>query len=284
MSGADTPSQVKLPGAAREKSSMFAALRERAVYTSISLVSVAIVIFAYYYVSSSKMLPWYFLPPLEDIWGEFIGMIYEPFAGATLEVHLIITVQRLVISFIIAVALAIPLGFAAGMNKWCQAALYPIVEFIRPISAMAFIPLLIVWFGIGETSKVLALLKAGFFPMFLNIVAGIKNVNKTLVTAAYTLGANQRQVSFEVIFPATVPYIMAGIRIGLGVMWSTIITAELIAAPTGLGHLIFMAREWASTDVVMMGIIIIGMVSIFLDRGIRMLDERLTRWQERPIR
>lgn len=258
-------------------------LRSKA-YVFVSLLAVVASIFAYHYVASSKMYPWYFFPPLQDIWDEFVTMLYEPFAGATLEIHLLITAQRLIVSFIISVALAIPLGFAAGTNKWCQAALYPIVEFIRPISAMAFIPLLILWFGVGETSKVLALLKAGFFPMFLNIVAGIKSMNKTLVTAAYTLGASKRQVSLEVIFPATIPYIMAGVRIGLGVMWTTIITAELIAAPTGLGHLIFMAREWATTDVVMMGIVIIGIVSVILDRGIRMADEYMTRWQERPIR
>lgn len=266
-----------------DRINLFSVLRGRKNML-ISLASVAMTLVGYHLISSSRLLPWYFLPPLSDVYNQFVTLIFEPYANATLQEHLFISIERLLVSFAISVALAIPLGLAAGMNKWCQAVLYPIVEYIRPISAVAFIPLLILWFGIGETSKLLALLKAGFFPMFLNIVAGVKSADKTMINAAYTLGANKRQVALEVIFPGTVPYIAAGMRIGLGLMWATIITAELIAAQTGIGHLIFMAREWIQTDIVILGVIVIAIVSIMLDKGIRTVEARMTRWQETPLR
>ena len=175
---------------------------------------------------------------------------------------------------------AVPLGIAMGWWKHAEQQIDPIVEMLRPVPPLAWIPLSILWFGVGNTQNEFIIFLGCFFPMLVYTVAGVKGVEPTLVRAARCLGAGERQTLWRVVLRAALPQIVTGIRVGLGVGWMALVAAELVGASSGLGFLINDARSVLRTDYVIVGMATIGIVGLVIDRVIRALTRRLMPWSQ----
>jgi taurine transport system permease protein len=166
-----------------------------------------------------------------------------------------------------------------GMSRIFRGIFDPPIEFYRPIPPLAYLPLVIIWFGIGEVSKVILIYLACFAPMALSTRAGVRSVSIEQVHVAYSLGATRSQVLRHVVFRAALPEILTGMRIGIGFGWTTLVAAEMVAAAAGLGYMILNASEFLMTDVVVMGIVIIGLVALSSDLLMRYLEHKLVPWK-----
>ena len=173
----------------------------------------------------------------------------------------------------------IPLGFAMGLNTVARGLFDPIVEFIRPIPPLALIPLVILWLGIDEVAKIFLLFLAALFIMLIAARAGVNSVQISKVHAAYSLGASKYQVLRYVILPNALPEIFTGLRISMGVCWGTLVAAELVAADQGVGSMMMIAKNFLQTDVVVIGIIIIGAIGFAIEMLMRMLEKWLIPWK-----
>ncbi|EEQ11780.1 Taurine ABC transporter, permease protein [Yersinia mollaretii ATCC 43969] len=222
-----------------------------------------------------------FLPSPQQVLNQLM-VIASPqgFMNATLWQHLSASLGRILVALFAAVSIGIPVGIAMGINSRLRAVLDPLIEIYRPIPPLAYLPLMVIWFGIGETSKILLIYLAIFAPVTLATVVGVRSIEQVKVRAAQALGATRWQVLRFVVLPNALPAILTGIRIGLGVGWSTLVAAELIAATRGLGFMVQSASEFLATDVVIAGIIVIALVAAGLELGLRALQRKITPWYE----
>ena len=199
------------------------------------------------------------------------------FANGTLIADAAISVARVVSAWILAAIVAIPLGLLMGASRRFEAVIDPFVELFRPISPLAWIPLAILWLGIGESGKIMVVFVGTFFPLLLNTVAGVKNVDPTLLEAGRVFGCTTQSALFRrVIFPAALPGIVTGLRIAFGTGWAAIIAAELVAARSGLGYLIANGMDVLRADEVLAGMIVIGILGVLFDAFFRFLHGRYT--------
>jgi ABC-type nitrate/sulfonate/bicarbonate transport system permease component len=193
--------------------------------------------------------------------------------------HLVDSLTREVVAFLWALS-AVPLGIAMGWWKRAEQQIDPIVEMLRPVPPLAWIPLSILWFGVGNTQNEFIIFLGCFFPILVNTVAGVKGVEPNLVRAARCLGAGERQTLWRVVLRAALPQIVTGIRVGLGVGWMALVAAELVGASSGLGFLINDARTVLRTDYVIVGMATIGIVGLLIDRMIRAFSRRFMPWSQ----
>jgi taurine transport system permease protein len=216
--------------------------------------------------------PWQVLQKLLTIAGP------QGFMDATLWQHLAASLTRIAIALALAAIVGVPVGIAMGLSPTVRGILDPLIELYRPVPPLAWLPLVIIWFGIGETPKILLIYLAIFAPVVMSTLAGVKSAQQVRIRAAQSLGANRAQVLWLVILPGALPEILTGLRIGLGVGWSTLVAAELIAATRGLGFMVQSAGEFLATDVVLAGIAVIAIIAFVLELGLRALQRRLTPW------
>lgn len=191
-----------------------------------------------------------------------------------------ISLFRVLSGFSLGLAVAIPVAFLMGWYKNFQMIVEPWIQFFRTIPPIALIPLVIVALGVGESAKVTVIFVATFLVMVISIYQGVKNVDVTLIKAARVLGARDRDIFMHVIVPASFPYILVGIRLGLAAGLTTLIAAELTGASKGLGNMIMEASLFFSMDLVILGIVVIGIIGFILDKLILWLELKLTSWQE----
>jgi len=222
-----------------------------------------------------------FLPAPWTIVQKFFAIASEGFAEYTLLEHTWISVLRVFGALALACATAIPVGLAMGMNRIMRGIFDPPIEFYRPVPPLAYLPLMIVWFGIGELSKVLLIYLAIFAPVAIGTRSGVRSAAIEQVHAAYSLGANRWQVLSQVILPAALPEIITAVRIGMGVGWTTLVAAEMVAATSGIGFMVLSASEFLQTATVIMGIIIIAAIAYAFDLLMRILERRLVPWKGR---
>jgi NitT/TauT family transport system permease protein len=188
------------------------------------------------------------------------------------------SLYRVLAGFAIGAGLALPLGLMMGTNKWVYALFDPIVQFLRPIPPIAYIPLSILWFGLGNPPALFLISIGSFFPLLLNTIAGVRQVDSIYIRAARNLGASPYTLFRRVIIPAAMPYILTGARIGIGTAFIVVIVAEMIAVNSGLGYRILEAREYLWSDKVVAGMITIGMLGLALDLVVMRLNTYLLRW------
>lgn len=224
------------------------------------------------------LVPELFLPTPEAVAARGLEVWREGFADATLLQHIGASLGRVFVALGFAVALGVPVGLAIGLSPVARGLFDPVIEFIRPIPPLAYLPLVVIWCGIGELTKVLLIFVAVFAPVVIATAAGVASVPDDRVNAARALGANRRQVVTHVIVPNALPAILTGLRIGLGVGWSTLVAAELVAATRGLGFMIQSAAQFLNTDVVVMGIIVIAAIAVGLDALVRWAERILVPW------
>ena len=221
------------------------------------------------------------LPAPEDVWGRLKEIATEGFKNYALAEHLGFSLFRVVIGFLLGALVGIPLGYAMGLSDWFRGWFDPIVEFMRPVPPLALIPLVIIWFGIGEVGKVILLFLAALWIMAIAARAGVSGVRISKVHAAYSLGASKWQVMRYVIVPNSLPEIFTGARVAMGVCWGTVVAAELVAAEKGAGMMIMVASKFQQTDIVILGIILIGVIGFGIDMLMRWAERLLVPWKGR---
>jgi taurine transport system permease protein len=257
------------------RQSRFTLPRSLKLSTATLLVLLAI----WWAVTALQLISPLFLPAPQQVLHQLV-VIASPqgFMDATLWQHLAASLGRILVALLAAVVIGVPVGIAMGLSETVRGLLDPLIEIYRPVPPLAYLPLMVIWFGIGETSKILLIYLAIFAPVTLSTVAGVRSVAQVRIRAAQALGANRWQLLRFVVLPSALPEILTGIRIGLGVGWSTLVAAELIAATRGLGFMVQSAGEFLATDVVIAGISVIAIIAFGLELGLRALQRRLTPW------
>ncbi len=213
------------------------------------------------------------LPPPQEV----AAAAWELGRSAELWRHLLDSLKREFVAFLWA-TISIPLGIAMGWWKAVENQVDPIIEVLRPVPPLAWIPLSILWFGVGDTQNQFIIFLGCFFPILLNTIAGVKGVEPNLVRAARCLGASEGRILWRVVLRAALPQIITGVRVGLGVGWMALVAAELVGANSGLGFLINDARTVLRTDYVIVGMATIGVVGLIIDRAIRITMARFMPW------
>ena len=221
------------------------------------------------------------LPPPENVWHRLISIANDGYRNFTLWEHLSISIWRVLAGFFLGALVGIPLGFAMGLNNFLRGWFDPIVEFMRPVPPLALIPLVIIWFGIDEKAKIILLFLAALWIMAIAARAGVAGVALSKVHAAYSLGASKAQILRHVIVPNALPEIFTGARVAMGVCWGTVVAAELVAAEKGAGFTIMVASRFMQTDIVLMGIILIGIIGYSIDMAMRTAERFLVPWKGR---
>ena len=225
-----------------------------------------------------QMQPLY-LPSPEEVWTRSVQIASEGFRNFTLLEHLGYSLFRVIVGFLLGAVVGIPLGYAMGLSNWFRGWFDPIVEFMRPVPPLALIPLVIIWFGIGEGGKIILLFLAALWIMAIAARSGVSGVKISKVHAAYSLGASKWQIMRHVIIPNSLPEIFTGARVAMGVCWGTVVAAELVAAEQGAGMMIMTASKFQNTDIVIMGIILIGVIGFGIDMLMRAAERFLVPWK-----
>lgn len=246
---------------------------------TLSVATLAVLLAVWWAVAALQLISPLFLPPPGQVLQKLITIAGpQGFMDATLWQHLAASLTRIVIALLAAVLIGV-VGIAMGLNSTVRGILDPLIELYRPVPPLAYLPLMVIWFGIGETSKILLIYLAIFaYAVAMSALAGVKSAQQVRIRAARSLGASRAQVLWLVILPGALPEILTGLRIGLGVGWSTLVAAELIAATRGLGFMVQSVGEFLATDVVLAGIAVIAIIAFLLELGLRALQRRLTPW------
>jgi len=221
------------------------------------------------------------LPKVESV----ISILLNPGVGilgtGNLIENTIVSIERVLIGFFVAGAIAIPLGILMGYYSTVNELIDTTVELFRPIPPLAWVPLALAWFGIGETSMHFIIFIGAFFPILINTISGVKSVPIIMIEAAKTLGGSTRNILQSVVIPASSPDIVTGLRVGVGIAWMCVVAAEMLpGSDAGLGYLIMYAYSLSKMNVVVASMIIIGIIGLFLDRGLRFIENRYFSWKK----
>jgi sulfonate transport system permease protein len=214
------------------------------------------------------------LPPPTAVFSAAVDLIER----GVLLTHILDSLKRVLLAVGTASVIGVPLGLAMGWFPRFRSAVDPLLEFIRPIPPLAWIPLSILWFGIGDTQIVYIIFLAAFFPIVLNSMAGARDVDTYLVRAGLSLGARPGELFMTVVLPGAMPNIFTGVRVGLGIGWMALVAGELVAAPTGLGYMINNARTLFRSDYILLGMVLIGVLGLLLDFFMRRLALLIMPW------
>lgn len=209
----------------------------------------------------------------------FVELLKDGYAGNPLYQHFLISLYRTLSGFAIGAALGVPIGLLMGMNKAVYFVFNPLLTLLRPIPTIAFIPLVILWFGIGEASKIIVIAVSAFLFIALNTYEGVLQIPQGFKRVALNLGANSFQMFSRVILPGTAPAIMTGLKLGLAISWAVVVAAELIAAQEGLGYIIADAATFFRLPAVYIGVILIGIVGFTLETILTRIERRVVHWK-----
>ena len=245
----------------------------------LTVVTVIAVFAVWYIITATGMFSETIIPSPKSVWESFVDITRNGYKGHGLLEHLGTSMKRLVIAYLLVVVTAVPLGLLSGYNSKVRAILEPIVEFYRPLPPLAYYTILVLWMGIDESSKLALLYLAGFAPVYIACVSGVIRIREDYINGAKTLGAGKRQIFFYVIFPAALPDVFTGLRTALGVEYTTLVAAEMVAATAGMGWLVLDASNYLRSDTVFMGVIIMGITGVLLDRVIRFIEKKVVYWK-----
>jgi ABC-type nitrate/sulfonate/bicarbonate transport system permease component len=243
----------------------------------LSLAGLAAFFGAWSLASMAGLAPAQFLPPPWTVAAKFVDLTYQPFAGYTLQQHLLSSFGRFGMGFALAVVIGIPLGLAMGWFRWLDSIASPLFDALRFVAPIAWVPFAALWFGTGIGGPVLVIFTGAFPPCVINAYRGARHVDQRFIEAAQTLGAGNWQIITEVLLPASVPSIVAGLRVSAGLAWQSLIGAELIVASSGIGYLLVKGQANISTSIVMSGMIAIGIVGLLIDVLLQGLERRIAR-------
>ena len=247
----------------------------------ISAFVIAGLIFFWWFVTYAGFIKPLFLPSPMEVINALVTMLRDGFTGVSFWEHTWISTLRVFGAFLLACVIGIPLGIAMGMSPLARGIFDPPIEFYRPIPPLAYLPLMIIWFGIDELSKVLLIFLSVLAPLVLGARAGVRSAAIEQIHAAYSFGATRWQVIRMVILPAAMPEIITAMRVGIGFGWTTLVAAEMVAATSGLGYTVLSASRFLQTDIVIMGIVVIAIIAYAFDHLVRFVERRVVPWKGR---
>lgn len=218
------------------------------------------------------------IPTPKATWEAFISTLTDGYKGYTLMQHLGYSMSRLFKAFILAAFTAVPLGLLSGFIKKIRAAVEPFIEFYRPLPPLAYYTLLTLALGIGDESKIALLYLACFAPIYVACVSSVKKIRQDYILSAYTVGASRWQIFGTVILPSCLPDVFVGLRTAIGVGYSTLVAAEMVAAATGIGWLVVDAGNWFRNDLIFVGIFVMGFTGLLIDWILRLMEKKLVPW------
>lgn len=254
-----------------------------AAYTHalIGAAVIALLLLIWFLIAEFGMIPELFVPHPVQVGRALIDIATEGYRGGTLLFHLGTSLWRVFAGFALAVATAVPLGLWMGHNRYVFAAVDPLLQFYRPLPPLAYYTLLILWLGIDNESKIALLYLAAFPPLAISSSSAVRGVSEEKIHAARSLGASDTQVMWHVIFPSCLPEILTGTRVSIGFTYTTLVASEIVAAQSGIGWMVLDASNFLRSDVIFMGIIVMGFTGILLDRAIVWIERRLVPWKGR---
>lgn len=244
----------------------------------ISGVTIVVIFILWAIAASLKLVSPVFLPSPLTVLTSLISVATKGFVDSTLAQHTLASLGRIFGALAAAILIGVPAGIAIASSRVGKGILDPIVEFLRPLPPLAYLPLIIIWLGIGEASKITVIALAMLPPIIISTAAGVRSASKDHVNAARSFGATRWQVLWYVILPGAVPSILTGTRIALGAGWSTLVAAELIAASRGLGFMIQSAAQFLVTDIVIAGIFVIAIIAFLFELVARLAERILVPW------
>jgi taurine transport system permease protein len=247
----------------------------------LSVLSILGIIFVWWLVTTMGWVKPMFLPSPQAVLAKFVNVWQNGFTNTPFLEHVGISAARVFGAFLLACLIGIPLGIAMGMSPIVRGIFDPPIEFYRPIPPLAYLPLMIIWFGIGEMSKVLLIFLSVLAPVALGARAGVRSAAIEQIHAAYSFGASRWQVMSQVILPSALPEILTAMRIGIGFGWTTLVAAEMVAATKGLGYMVLTASQFLQTSTVIMGIIVIAIIAYAFDMLMRFIERRVVPWKGR---
>jgi NitT/TauT family transport system permease protein len=250
-------------------------------YAVLSWLTVAAIVVAWWALTALGLGARFVLPSPGDLAREAAVLVERGYAQQPLSTHVLASLKRTLIGLGAGLAVGIPLGLWMGMSRTVFAVLAPVFSFLRPIPPIAFIPLMILYFGIGEFSKVFLIFMAALSYVVLHATAGVRSVPQDLLSAGRNLGLTHAKLFRHVVFPAALPHIMTGVRTATAISWAIVVAAELIAAQAGLGFMVMDATTFFRVPDVYIGILIIGLIGLTLEGATRAIERSLLHWQGR---
>lgn len=247
----------------------------RGEFVALQLAGVATFLSIWYLARMMSLTPAQFLPMPHEVGLKFFQLFQTPFAGHTLDEHMLASLRRFGVGFGLAAVIGVPLGLAMGWFRWLDEVVSPLFDALRFIAPVAWVPFAALWFGTGSGGPALIIFAGACPPCLINAYRAARHVDPIYLEVGRVLGTGHLRMMTEVLFPAAVPSIMAGLRIGAGLGWMSLVGAELIAASSGLGNLIVRAQSAIATETVMAGMVAIGIIGVLIDVLIRRLEYQL---------
>jgi taurine transport system permease protein len=236
-----------------------------------------------WYVTSSvtQILPSVYFPTPAEVWQALWQITVEGYAGGRLHEHFLHSGKLVLMGFVAAVSIGVPLGMLMGASRQAEAAVNPVFLLLRPIPPLAWIPLAIVWLGLGDAAKVLVIWFAAFVPAVINSYAGVRSIEPHLIEAARSLGVSRTMLIREVLFPGSLPLIFTGLRLALQACWTTLVAGELIGAIVGLGHVLYQAGLDLFPAMIVVGMIGVAIAGGMMTMALEWLESQAIPWRAR---
>jgi taurine transport system permease protein len=278
----ERPQKSRMAGAVRGEASVTGVLGAARMWRDgrwLGALSVALVFLGWYLVNALSLVPEMLLPGPRDVLAAFIDIIRNGYRETTLWQNSASTLWRCGAGFVLACLSGIPLGLAMGYSAKTRAACNYIIQFMRPLPPLSYLILLILWLGTGDASKIALLYLTAFPIVASSTMAGVSTTKLQRIQAARSLGAGEWQIFRHVVFPSALPLIFTGARIALAAAFSTVVAAELMAATNGLGWMIFSASRFLRNDIIIVGILVLGVLGMALSKLLLRLDGAIVHWR-----
>lgn len=254
--------------------------QEKRMYALLSIAGVAIFLLLWELASDTGIVNSRYIAPPSKIVKLFFTKLTDPNPdGAVLGVNILSSLQVSLTGFALAVLIGVPLGLLMGWYRAFDSFVRPIFEIVRPIPPVSWIPLTIVWMGIGLQAKAFIVFFSAFVPCVINSYTGIRQTNPVLINFAKTCGASNFTIFLKIGIPSSLTMVFAGVRVALGNAWATLVAAEMLAASSGLGYMILMGRQFARPDLILLGIVVIGIIGIVLTTLLNKIEDKVLGWK-----
>jgi len=254
-------------------------MKKKRNYRRVTIITWVIIFAIWYMLTKLNLVSQILVPSPWMVWEAFIDILKNGYNGISLFSHLGASFYRLFVAIFFAIIIGVPLGLLSGYISKIGAVVDSIVNFYRPIPPLAYYTLLILWFGIENESKIILLFLAAFAPIYVSCVSAVNRINQDYILSASSLGANRKAIFTKVIVPACMPEIFTGLRTAVGVAYTTLVSAEMIAATSGIGWMVLDAQNWVKSDVIFVVIIIMGITGILLDYIIVGIEKYFVFWR-----
>lgn len=238
-----------------------------------------IILGIWFLVTELELISSVLIPSPLTVWKTFVDILHNGYNNVPLSAHLGISFARLFFAYFLAMIIGIPLGLLSGYFSRVRAVVDSIIQFYRPLPPLAYYTLLVLWFGIYEESKILLLFLAALAPIYVSCVSAVGKLNADYQLSALSLGASRKQVFIHVVAPACLPEIFTGLRTGIGVAYTTLVAAEMVAATSGIGWMVIDASRFLNSPVMFVGIIIMGFTGVVIDLIMRLIENYLVDWK-----